>query len=247
MNISAISDQSWLGKILRLPLKLIPPHTVVPILQGRLRGRKWIVGSSTHGCWLGSYEYEQRIIFERIIKEGSIVFDIGAHVGFYTLLASIMVGPRGRVFAFEPVPRNLYYLKEHLRLNNVKNATVIKAAVSDSGGFTTFDEGPASSVGHLSPQGKLIVKTVALDELILRAGLPVPNYMKIDVEGTELLVLKGAEVTIAKHHPTLLLSIHGRDIREQCCRFLEAFNYHLEPIRTACLETTDEILAYYKS
>ena len=117
MNFSAVPYHSWLGRVLRFPLRLLPPETIVPILQGRLRGKRWIVGSGNHGCWLGSYEYEKRRAFEQTISAGNIVFDVGAHVGFYTLLASTLVGPTGRVVAFEPAPRNLRYLKEHLRLN----------------------------------------------------------------------------------------------------------------------------------
>ena len=64
-------------------------------------------------------------------EERCVVFDIGANTGFYTLLASVLVGPQGRVFAFEPVPLNLRYLNEHLRLNNIKNVSVIDAAVAE--------------------------------------------------------------------------------------------------------------------
>ncbi len=57
MNLSGISDKSLFGKILRLPLRIIPAQTVMPIIQGKLKGKKWIVGASNHGCWLGSYEF----------------------------------------------------------------------------------------------------------------------------------------------------------------------------------------------
>ncbi|MDW8317197.1 MAG: FkbM family methyltransferase, partial [Anaerolineae bacterium] len=90
MNLSGISSKSLIGRVLRFPLRLIPPKAVLPIMQGRLKGRKWIVGSSSHGCWLGSYEYAKRIVFERTVRENSVVFDIGAHVGFYTLLAAVL-------------------------------------------------------------------------------------------------------------------------------------------------------------
>src|SRR5688572_25202486 len=117
MNFSGLSNQSLAGKILRQPLKLIPPGTHVRILQGRLRGKRWIAGSSTHGCWLGSYESDKRQLFESSITPGDVVFDIGANVGFYTLLASDLVGSSGHVYSFEPVPRNIEFLNEHLSLN----------------------------------------------------------------------------------------------------------------------------------
>ena len=94
MNITGISATTWLGKLLRLPLNLIPKKAIVPILKGRLKGKKWIVGSGIHRFWLGTYEWHHHTsVFEKRIKEGGIVFDIGAHVGFYTLLASVLVGP----------------------------------------------------------------------------------------------------------------------------------------------------------
>src|SRR5512139_3781902 len=97
MNFSGISNHSVVGKALRFPLRLIPDDATLPILQGRLRGKRWISGSCNHGCWLGSYEYHKRVLFERTITPGSVVFDLGAHVGFYTLLASVLVGHAGRV------------------------------------------------------------------------------------------------------------------------------------------------------
>jgi hypothetical protein len=82
INFSGITNQNILGKILRSPLRLIPPKTVLPILQGKLRGKKWIVGSGQHGAWLGSYEYEKQLLFQQIVQEGNVVYDLGANNGF---------------------------------------------------------------------------------------------------------------------------------------------------------------------
>lgn len=247
MNLSGISDKSLLGKVVRFPLRLIPPQTVLPVLQGRLKGRKWIAGSSNHGCWLGSYEYAKRIVFERSVRENSIVFDIGAHVGFYTLLASVLVGSRGRVFAFEPLPANLFYLKEHLRLNNIDNVTVVEAAVSGEGGTASFDEGPSSSMGHISPNGRLQVETVSIDELVAKSELPVPDYIKIDIEGAEAVALSGAKSVLAQSHPTIFLATHGNRVHQECCCLLRSLNYKLQTIDGMSLESSTEILATYNA
>lgn len=147
MNFSAISDQTVLGKMLRSPLKLIPQKAKVPIFQIKsLRGKRWIAGASNHGCWIGSYEYEKRILFERIVGQGKVVFDIGAHVGFYTLLASALTGDKGKVFAFEPVPENLNHLSRHLVLNGVSNVKIFDAAVSNRCGTLFFDDRPGNSM-----------------------------------------------------------------------------------------------------
>src|SRR4030095_2658449 len=95
-----------LGKRLRLPTRFIPSDARVRILQGPLRGKKWIAGSSTHGCWVGSFEYEKQLAFRRAVSRGDVVYDLGAHVGFYTLLPSVLAGEAGHVYSFEPLAAN---------------------------------------------------------------------------------------------------------------------------------------------
>src|SRR5215471_15904440 len=124
LNFSYTNNKSLLGGLLRLPLRLLPRDMTVRILQGELRGKKWIVGSSDHGCWLGSYEFEKQILLTKMIKQNTNFFDIGAHVGFYTLLASYLVKDSGNVFAFEPFPRNIEYLEKHLMANGIQNVTL---------------------------------------------------------------------------------------------------------------------------
>ena len=247
MNFSVISTKTLLGKTLRLPLRLIPPDMRMPILQGKLRGKKWIVGSSNHGCWLGSYEYEKRLLFEKTIIEGSIVFDIGAHVGFYTILASVLSGTCGRVFAFEPLPQNLLYLKKHLRLNHITNVSIIEAAVSDCNGVIFFKEGTSTSTGYISQQGQMKVKTVSLDSLISRGEIPVPSHIKIDVEGAEVLVLSGAKSILAKYNPIIFLATHGFDKRQQCRQLLNSLGYKLQAIGGKSAKQSNEIIAYKRN
>jgi FkbM family methyltransferase len=241
--LSGLSQKLHVRELLRLPLRLIPPETVVPIMQGRLRGTKWIVGSSNHGCWLGNYEYSKRTLFERTVKENSVVFDAGAHVGLYTLLASQLVGPNGQVFAFEPLPANLRYLREHLRLNRIRNVTVLDAAVSDRSGSTFFDEGPNRFMGRMSSAGRLPVPTVSIDELVARRRLPPPDYIKMDIEGSEVLGLSGAVETLARYRPTVFLATHGAAVHHECCRLLASLGYELQPLDGTALDASSEILA----
>ncbi len=165
-------------------------------------------------------------------------------MGFYTLLASELVGPAGKVFAFKPVPRNLSYLKEHLRLNSAANVSVIEAAVTDGCGSACFDESPGSMMGHIAAKGRLVVDTVSLDRLIEEGRIPTPDYIKIDVEGAEMMVLSGAESILAEARPCLFLATHGRDVHGQCCSLLRALNYTLRPIGEETVDDANEILAY---
>jgi FkbM family methyltransferase len=244
MNFSGISKQTFLGKLLRFPLQFIPPDMIMPILQGKLRNKKWIVGSGENGYWLGSYEYEKQLLFQNTITPGSIVFDIGSHVGFYTLLASVLVGSTGKVVAFEPLPRNLFYLKEHLRLNHSQNVTVMDVAVSSSCGVVFFKDDPTSYMGHISFQGEIQVETVALDELISKGQLPIPTHLKIDVEGAEMSVLSGAKSMLVNARPTIFLSTHGNEAHQQSCQFLESLGYRLTAIGAGSIQQSSEIVAY---
>jgi FkbM family methyltransferase len=242
-NVPRASRRPWAGRILRLPLRLIPPSTVVRVLQGRLRGSKWIAGASQHGCWLGTYERNLRRAFERRVAPGSVVFDLGAQAGFYTLLAARLVGPQGRVFAFEPLPDNLAYLRRHLELNRVTNVTIMESAVSDRSGRSAFGPGANRSMGRLDPQGRLQVATVALDDLVATGVTPLPSVVKIDIEGAEVLALKGARRTLERSRATLFLSTHGPEKRRECCRLLVSLGYAVMPLDALPADGSSELLA----
>ena len=214
-------------------LRLIPKDTVVPVLMGKLKGKS---GCSAPGFrpsgWV-IYEYEKQVLFSRIIREGTVVYDIGAHAGFHTLLASSLVGPKGKVFSFEPSARNIEYLRRHLKINRCDNVAVLEAAVAEGEGSAFLEEGQEYAVGlvgRLCAQGSLKVKTVSLDSLVLSGKIPPPQYMKIDVEGAELRVLRGARKTLDTYSPVIFLSTHGFDVHNQCRDFLIALNYSLEPM-----------------
>src|SRR2546428_7339279 len=83
LNLSAVSSRSVAGKFLRWPLRFVPRELAVPIPQGTLRGKRWIVGSATHGCWLGSYEYTKQRLFERRVAAGCNVLAGGANRGVF--------------------------------------------------------------------------------------------------------------------------------------------------------------------
>jgi hypothetical protein len=119
INFSAIAGP--VGALGRRALGLVPRGTTVRIIQGRLRGARWVVGAGTHGCWLGSYEQAKQILMETLVQPGGVAYDIGANAGFFTLLFSRLVGESGSVVAFEPLPANLRFLRQHLAKNDVRN------------------------------------------------------------------------------------------------------------------------------
>jgi len=243
LNISKINYSSLIGKLIRAPLKLIPKDTVLPIIQGVLKGKKWIKGSSINGCWLGSYEYDKQLLFRSYVKKGMIVYDIGANVGFYTLLSSVLVGDEGKVFAFEPFPRNIKYLKKHVGLNLLQNVVIINKAVFNEATILSFKMGKNNSMGRLSENGELKVKTLALDGFVQANNLP-PDLIKMDIEGGEYDALLGAEKILKQFKPVIFLATHGKDIHKKCVDYLKSFGYQLKSIEQKDLEETNEIIAY---
>ena len=214
----------------------------MPIRAGALKGKRWHITTRSRFL-LGTYEPAQTCLFQQTVKAGDVVYDIGAHVGYYTVLASVLVGNRGQVVAFEPVPTNLYYLRRHVQMNRCDNVTVIEACVAEASGTSKFQTMGTGS-GHIAENGKLMVRTVTLDELVQRGTIAAPDCIKIDVEGAEYLVLQGGKSVIARTHPTIFLSLHGDQVRKQCYEFLTACGYDLRPIGEEPLEGAQEVLVW---
>ena len=215
----------------------------LPILAGRLRGKKWLIlsGGKILRVLLGSYEREQTALFERFISPGSVILDIGAHVGYYTLLASELTGPEGHVYAFEPEPKNISFLRRHIEINAGANVTVIPAAVGDSDGTAQFDYGTGTGTGHISETGKISVPIITLDRFCAQRNL-FPTHLKIDVEGAEMRVLDGGRETLRRHRPVLFLSTHGPQVHEACLTLLTHLHYNVEAIVGDDLRQASEIL-----
>jgi FkbM family methyltransferase len=195
-----LSSQTLIGKILRLPLALIPSETEIRILRGPLRGKKWIVGASNHACWAGTYEVDRIRAFARAVFPGATVYDVGANAGIYSLLASLRTGPTGNVYAFEPSQRNLRYLQRHVALNDARNCIVLETAVSNTNGTCRFSVASCeSSMARLSPDGDVLVPSITLDTCVYgEKALRPPDVIKIDVEGAEWQVLQGAHRVIRR-------------------------------------------------
>ncbi|MGC2526754.1 MAG: FkbM family methyltransferase [Candidatus Acidiferrum sp.] len=164
------------------------------------------------------------------ICRGGVFYDIGANVGFYSLLASNLIDP-GKVFAFEPLPVNISYLRRHLELNRRRNVEVLEIAISDLEGEACFEEEATGSMGRLADQGKLCVRTSTLDALLQAQKIPPPDYIKMDIEGEELRALLGAADCFRKYKPNLYLATHGREVHQDCCRLLRSWQFDIEAVR----------------
>jgi FkbM family methyltransferase len=214
-----------------------------PILAGPLRGRRWLLESrgKLARILLGSYEPEQTRLFQAHVRPGDTVLDVGAHVGYYTVLSAVLAGDSGSVWSFEPNPANAAFLRRHAAINRLARVRVEQAAVSDAEGTARFDFGGGSGTGHLSADGAIEVRTLRLDDFCAAHGI-LPHAVKIDVEGAEAAVLAGAERTIDSARPVIFLSTHGPGPHAACVAWLRARGYALRPIVGESVEAATELL-----
>jgi FkbM family methyltransferase len=214
----------------------------LPIIAGPLRGRWWL--PAARGKILrvlgGSYEREQTELFERWIEPGQTVVDVGAHVGYYSLLASVLVGESGSVHAFEPDRRNARFLRRHVRMNRRSNVTVVEVAVADRTGISEFRTAGGSGTGRLDAGGDRQVPTIRLDDYCSDRGI-APDVLKIDVEGAEVEVLAGAAAVLSSG-PVLFLSTHGRERYARSVDLLGELGYRVEPIPGTIHDASAELL-----
>ncbi len=230
INFSLLSPDSLIGSGIRAIISGIPPGLEVRVLQGPMRGYRWAFGSGNPGYFLGSYKLSKQKKLMEFLKGGSIFFDLGAHVGFFTLLVSHLVGDQGRVVAFEPNPENIKYLKKHVEWNKKKNITVFEAAVGDQTCLVSFDPCPRSAMGSVCPTGSITVQMLSLDYLYKAGKVPAPHTIKIDVEGSECVALKGAQGLIAECRPVIFVSIHGDELEQNCLSLFEELDYRVDYI-----------------
>ena len=230
-----------IARAIRLPLRLVPPRAVIRILSGPLRGKRWVAGAATHGCWLGTYERDTQRAFQRLVRPGDVVYDVGANVGFFTLLASHLAGPEGRVYAFEPVARNLALLRRHIELNEITNVEISPVAVAERAGAARFSVAASPAMGGLATEGGIEVPTVTLDEIA--AATRPPSFIKMDIEGGESAALIGARHLLRASRPTILLSTHGYEQNALCVELLKSEGYRIEVLRDGAADGNYVILA----
>jgi FkbM family methyltransferase len=217
-------------------------QTSLPIWLGPLSGSRWLPASGGKLVRLlcGTYEQAQTRLFQQHVTADSVVFDLGAHVGYYSLLGAKLASA-GQVVAFEPEPRNAAFLRALVAANTCNNVGIHELAVAAESGSKYFAYGTGSGTGHLADRGAFRVPTISLDEFVELHDV-VPTHIKMDVEGAEYEVLCGSRETLMLARPTIFLSTHGSEVHDDCCRFLQALNYDLQPIEGDSLETAESIL-----
>jgi FkbM family methyltransferase len=164
----------------------------------------------------GTWEPEVLKAVTTTLKPGMTVFDIGAHIGYYSLLFAKCVGPAGRVISFEPLPGNFALLQKNVALNSTENIKLHNCAVysrSEKIIINVADDQPNPGSGSLYNQKgarQYHVDATTIDDFCKNSAIQ-PDIVKMDVEGAEHDVLIGAEKTIARYRPQLLIELHHFD------------------------------------
>jgi FkbM family methyltransferase len=166
------------------------------------------------------YEEGQWRLVARLLAPGGTFVDVGANQGFYTILASRLVGATGRVYAFEPAPTEAGKLRSNLRLNRCRNVIVEEIAVGAADGHAPFHlylghqgswSGLRKGASDVAVKGRVIdVPVVRLDDYFASRPLERLDIMKIDVEGGELPVLQGAAGLIGRFRPIIICEVEPR-------------------------------------
>ena len=158
-----------------------------------------------------------RVFCERV-KKGMTVLDLGAHIGYYTLMAARLVGTEGTVFAFEPDPKNFSLLERNVALNGYKNVTLVQKAVSDKTGAARFYLDTESWGHSLSPIERSLesisVSTICLDQFIPEGT--VVDFIKINIEGAEGRAIRGMERLLGKGDTkAIMIDFHLEEMESQ--------------------------------
>ena len=202
--------------------RLVPPGTLiwVQIQQGPAQGL-WIQVNPRTGQYFqkGTVEPAVQRAIQQHLRAGMNFYDIGANIGFFSLMAARLVGPSGSVISFEADPEIASRLRENLIYNKFICATVEEKAVWSEPTTVSFSRvesniSPDRGLGHVSATSSsgsstISVEAISLDQFVL--SHPAPDFLKCDVEGAEVAVFQGAERLIREKHPILLVEMHSSE------------------------------------
>lgn len=181
----------------------------------------------------GIFERGTTEVFRRVVKNGMTVVDVGANIGYYTIIAACLVGQEGTVFSFEPHPGNYEKLRENVEVNGYTNCYLVNKTISDKREMTKFylhsDSGRSSLLHTEDERNWLEVETIALDEFF-EAEKVIPDIIKMDIEGAEPLALNGMKIFIEECEG-LILFIEYAYNQEYIFRFLDERGFELYFIR----------------
>jgi FkbM family methyltransferase len=216
----------------------LPPEglSVVTIESGPIRGLRFELQPRTNkDMAVGRYEPRLATALEDLLEKGDLCFDVGAHLGYMSLVMASSVAPGGKVVAFEPDPDLFEPLLRNVERNERALAPVVPvaAAAGQSPGRCAFRHGTSSGTGRLDEaEGDVTVTVLTLDHAAHVHGMP--RLVKVDVEGAEVEALQGATEILNRGESAFLVEAHSEDLEERCRALLRGYHYdvnHLDPAR----------------
>lgn len=188
----------------------------------------WVIGARIFVK--RSYEKHVADVVRQSLKAGDVMLDLGANIGYFTLLGASRVGAHGKVIAFEPDAGNRALIQKSLEQNSFSGVVICPYAVADRAGWAGFQR--EDSNGQLVPDGSSAgmyqVQTVALDDFL--ADEPRIDAVKMDIEGSEMLAWRGMRGLLNRHRPLLFTELHPAALRQVSGVEPEVF---LEELRSA--------------
>ena len=193
-------------------------HEVI-IAGGALTGTSMQLNMQTEkDYWLGTYETHLQEAIQQWITPGMLVYDVGANIGYISLLLAQFIGKNGQVLAFEALPANVERLKANVTLNHLQaRIKVVHSAIVGMPASVPFlvhdSHGMGKAAGSAGRKEhyleKILVPGTSLDHFVYDLGNPPPNAIKIDIEGGEVLALPGMQRLLKEAHPLIFLELHG--------------------------------------
>lgn len=237
---SSLYKNPSISKAIRQGLNQAAPEGLneTTIAAGNLAGTRMLLDlKAEKDYWLGTYEPQLQATIQELVLPGQIVYDIGANIGFMTLLFAQCVESTGHVYAFEALPANLQRLRDNIALNAVDDrVTIISAAVNDRSSSTKFYIGPSSGTGKLVKSAgrstityreSIEVEGISIDDFIYQSGNPAPDILKIDIEGGEVLALPGMSRMLHEKRPVVMIELHGQEAARVGWDLLKKENYRI--------------------
>jgi len=198
------------------------------VSSGPAKGLRFDPGPATSGFVSGIYETPVQEAVASLVHQGDVFYDIGANIGFFSVLAGRLVSRDGAVYAFEPVSKNAALVEKNASLNDFKNIKVFQIAVSDQTGksellLASYAGGAVLKDAGVPPDfsGSTFVETSTIDDFLKLQDIRPPDVVKIDVEGAELHVLNGMVETLRKWSPKFIIEVDDSS-KTKCMEKLSA-------------------------
>jgi FkbM family methyltransferase len=236
----ALYRNPTISKAIRKSLNRAAPEGLneVTIAAGDAKGLQMLLNlKEEKDYWLGTYEPELQAAIANLVNPGDIVYDIGANIGFMTLLSARQTGSHGHVYAFEALPANVTRLTYNIELNSfMEQVMIIHAAVLDQSGSTDFLIGPSSGMGKVAGsagrssidyENSIQVDGLSIDDFVRNPEHLTPDIVKIDIEGGEILALPGMRKLLREHPPIMLVELHGPEAACVTWEVLNQFQYRI--------------------